>query len=71
MLTIINIFLFILGVYFFLGFLFGIYFIIKGAPKIDPLMHNTKKRVRVLLFPGIVATWPFIFRIFFKSKTIL
>ena len=71
MLTIINIFLFILGAYYFLGFLFGIYFIIKGAPKIDPLMHNTKKRVRVLLFPGIVATWPFMIRNLFKSKTML
>ena len=70
MLTLINIFLTILGIYFAIGFLFGLYFIIKGAPKIDPLMLNTKKKVRFLLFPGIVATWPFIIGKLFKSKTI-
>jgi len=70
MLLIINIFLTILGVYFFVGFLFALYFIFKGAPKIDPIMLNTKKKVRVLLFPGIVATWPFLMGKLFKSKTV-
>jgi len=51
-----------LGVYFFIGLIFGIYFIIKGAEKIDPLMKDTKKKVRLLLFPGIVATWPFLIK---------
>jgi hypothetical protein len=70
MLTIINIFITFLGIYFAIGFLFGLYFIIKGAPKIDPLMINTKKKVRVLLFPGIIATWPFLIAKLFKSKTV-
>ena len=70
MLLIINTFLTILGIYFSFGFLFGLYFIIKGAPKIDSLMLNTKKKVRVLLFPGIVATWPFLIGKLFKSKTV-
>jgi len=70
MLTLINIILTFIGIYFAIGFLFGLYFIIKGAPKIDPLMFNTKRKVRVLLFPGIVATWPFLIGKLFKSKTL-
>ena len=68
MLTTINVFLTILGIYFLIGFLFGIYFLFK-APRIDPYMADTKKRVRFLLFPGIIATWPFLISKFFKSKT--
>ena len=66
----INIFLAILGVYFAIGLLFGLYFLLKGANKIDPLMLNTKKRVRVLLLPGVIATWPFFVGRLFKSKTV-
>ena len=67
---IINIFLIVLGIYFAIGLLFGLYFIFKGATKIDPLMQDTKKKVRFLLFPGVVATWPFLISKLFKSKTV-
>ena len=70
MLLIITVFLSFLGVYFSIGFLFGLYFIIKGAPKIDPLMVDTKKKVRFLLFPGVVVTWPLLISKLFKSKTV-
>jgi hypothetical protein len=69
MIIIINIFLIILAVYFTIGVLFGLYFIFKGATKIDPLMADTKKKVRVLLFPGIIVTWPLLISRAFKSKT--
>jgi hypothetical protein len=65
----INIFLWIFGVYFLIGFLFGIFFLFK-APKIDALMLDTKKKVRVLLLPGIIVTWPFLIGKLFKSKTV-
>ena len=65
----INIFLGILGIYFIIGLLLGLYFIIKGATKIDPLMQDTKKKVRFLLVPGVIATWPFLIGKLFKSKT--
>ena len=68
--TIINIFLSILGVYFLIGLLFGLYFLFKGATRIDPLMQDTKKKVRVLLLPGVIATWPFLIGRLFKSKTV-
>ncbi len=67
---IINIFLTSLGVYFLIGLLFGLYFLFKGATKIDPLMQDTKKKVRVLLVPGVIVTWPFLIGRLFKSKTI-
>ena len=70
MLLIITVFLSFLGVYFGIGFLFGLYFIIKGAPKIDPLMADTKKKVRFLLFPGVVATWPLLISKLLKPKTV-
>ncbi|NER16086.1 hypothetical protein [Spongiivirga citrea] len=65
---VIKIFLGILGVYTLIGILFGVFFLIK-APKIDPLMADTKKKVRFLLFPGVAATWPFLIGKLFNSKT--
>ena len=69
MITVINIFLTLLGIYFLIGILFGLYFIFKASPKIDSLLAASKKKVRFLLFPGIIATWPFFISKLFKSKT--
>jgi len=69
MLSVINIFLTILGSYFTIGLLFGLYFLFGGATRIDPLMADSKKKVRFLLFPGVVVTWPFLISKLFKSKT--
>lgn len=66
--TIITIFLNVLALYFSIGILFGLYFLVLGATKIDPLMGNSKKGVRVLVFPGVVATWPFLLSKLLKSK---
>lgn len=70
MITAINIFLICLALYFLIGFLFGLYFITIGATRIDPLMKDTKKKVRFLLFPGVMVTWPFLIGKLFKSKTL-
>ena len=66
----ISIFLTILAIYFTVGIFFGLYFLFKGATKIDPLMQDTKKKVRVLILPGVIATWPFLIGRLFKSKTV-
>ncbi|MEH6535328.1 MAG: hypothetical protein V7719_02970 [Psychroserpens sp.] len=68
--TVINVFLAVLGIYFAIGLLFGFYFLFIGATKIDPLMQDTKKKVRLLLLPGVIATWPFLIGRLFKSKTV-
>ena len=38
-----------LDIYFLIGVLFGLYSILKGAIKIDPLMTDTKKWVKVAM----------------------
>jgi L-cystine uptake protein TcyP (sodium:dicarboxylate symporter family) len=67
--NIINLFLIVLAGYFAIGLLFGIYFVFIGATKIDPLLKESKKIVRVLLLPGTVATWPFFIKKLFKTKS--
>lgn len=66
----ISIFLTALGIYFFIGILFGLYFIFSSAPKIDPLLASSKKMVRLLLMPGVVITWPILLIKLFKHKPI-
>jgi len=66
--TAITIFLMLLALYVTIGVLFALYIVILGATKLDPLMKDTKKVVRVLLFPGIVATWPLLFNKLVKQK---
>ena len=68
--TVIQVFLVFLGTYGALGFLFALYFLFVGAKKLDPLMDNTKKSVRLLLFPGVLATWPLLLGKLFKSKSV-
>lgn len=68
MITIINVFLGFLAVYALLGLLFGLYFLFIGATKIDTLLADSKKGVRLLLFPGVIATWPLFIKKAFKSK---
>lgn len=63
---IIDIFLSIISGYFLLGFLFAIFFLLRPS-KIDPYMANTKKGVRFLLFPGVLATWPILLGKLLKS----
>jgi len=67
--TVIATFLTILALYFGMGLLFGLYFMLLGATKIDSIMTDSKKKVRLLLFPGVVATWPFLLGKLFKSQT--
>jgi len=66
---IISIFLGFLGIYSAIGVLFGLYFMLLGATKMDPFMKETKKVVRLLLFPGVAATWPFLLKKTLISKT--
>lgn len=68
--TVITAFLTVLALYFGAGLLFGLYFMFLGATKIDSIMTDSKKKVRLLLFPGVVATWPFFLGKLFKSKTV-
>lgn len=43
-----------------LGAIFGIYFVIWGAARIDRDAHHISILVRLLLWPASVALWPFL-----------
>lgn len=70
MIVVIDIFLGVLLSYVIIGFVFGLYFLFLGASQIDPLMKETKKKVRLLLFPGIVVTWPFFIKKILNTKAV-
>jgi hypothetical protein len=60
MIEIVNIIVSILGLYFGFGVLFGVYFVIHGAVKLDPIIGESNLSIRFLLFPGAIVTWPFL-----------
>ncbi len=57
---IINVFLIALAVYFLIGLVFGLIFLFGGGAKIDSILADSKWIVRLLLFPGCIAVWPFL-----------
>ena len=69
MFFVIQIFLILLATYFIVGLGFALFFVFGGATKLDPLMEDSKKMVRVLLLPGVVATWPFLLRNLIRNKS--
>jgi hypothetical protein len=60
MLTIIQAFVYLLQAYFAAGFVFAVYFFVRGAFKMDPLITNSKWTVRLLLVPGAILMWPIL-----------
>lgn len=56
--TIIETFLYLLQAYIAAGIVFAIYFFVRGALKMDPLIKDSKWTVRLLLIPGAVIMWP-------------
>ncbi|WP_109302673.1 hypothetical protein [Aquimarina sp. AU474] len=57
---VIDVILSVLGLYFGIGLLFGIYFFFKGAFKLDELIIESKWTVRLLLVPGAIGLWPIL-----------
>ena len=64
---VITVFLTALAVYFVIGLIFGLVFLFGGATRIDALMMDSKWIVRLLLFPGCIAVWPFLMGKLFKA----
>ena len=65
---VIQIFLGILAAYTVLGILVALLLVFRSVSKLDPVLANSKKSVRILLFPGMVATWPFLLKKMLKSE---
>jgi len=49
-----------IGFYVIAGFLFGLYFINRGAGKIDPSARQTGISFKLLILPGVIALWPIL-----------
>jgi len=59
---IVSIILTIVAVYLTAGFLFAIPFILKGVSKIDEGAHGATWGFRILIIPGTIVFWPFLFK---------
>jgi hypothetical protein len=50
------------GVYFTLGIIFAVYFVIWGVGRIDPNAQHGTRGFRILILPGAAAFWPILLR---------
>lgn len=51
-----------LAVYLAIGVLFAVPFLLKGVQQIDAAAKEGTKGFRVLIFPGVVALWPLLWK---------
>jgi hypothetical protein len=64
-------FLSVLGIYFAVGFLFALLFLIAGGPKkIDPRAVKGTLGFLVLIFPGCMLFWPLLLKRWATSKSL-
>ncbi|OYW78177.1 MAG: hypothetical protein B7Z37_00625 [Verrucomicrobia bacterium 12-59-8] len=64
-------FLSILGIYFAIGFLFALIFLIAGGPKkIDPGAVKGTTGFRILILPGCMMFWPLLLKRWAKSESL-
>lgn len=61
--------LFAFYLYLLLGGFFGIWFVFRGAERIDPNLHGASWRTRLLLLPGSAAFWVILLVKWIKSDT--
>lgn len=47
-----------LSIYFAIGVVFALAFVLRGAVRVDPAARGTPLSVRVLILPGAAALWP-------------
>ena len=47
-------------IYVAVGVLFAVYFVVKGAGKVDEVAREGTWGFRVLIFPGVAALWPLL-----------
>lgn len=68
MIATVDIFLTVLTVYLLIGVLFGFYFVIAGAKKLDEGVEGTPWHFKLIIFPGSVLLWiVLIFKIIQKK----
>jgi len=52
---------YIFYLYLLLGLLFGLWFVFRGASRVDPNMKEAGWILRLLLLPGTIGLWPILY----------
>jgi hypothetical protein len=55
-----NILTVVLGLYFAVGLLFAVPFVLRGVSRIDPVAGGSSWGFRLIILPGVVALWPLL-----------
>ena len=55
--------IYILSLYFLFGIFYGIWFIRKGAQRLDQKMIGANWKIRLLLFPAAMGLWPLLMKL--------
>lgn len=62
MTTVAQILVSVVGLYLGVGLLFAIFFVWKGAARIDPVARKGSWGFRLIILPGATALWPLLAR---------
>ncbi len=49
-----------LAIYALIGAAFALYFVWRGAPRLDPVAAQAPLRTRIIFIPGALALWPLL-----------
>jgi hypothetical protein len=69
MMDLVNLLLIGFGIYLGLGFIFTLFFVTKGAGKIDPTAKAGTIGFRLLIIPGTMAFWPLLAKRWWQGAT--
>ncbi len=56
-------------VYLLAGFVFAVFFLMKGINKVDTAAHGSGWGFRLIIIPGTIALWPLLLNKWMKAKT--
>lgn len=48
------------GIYAAFGASFGVWFVLRGVGRVDPVAREGSRGFRVLILPGVAALWPLL-----------
>jgi hypothetical protein len=57
-----NLIVWLVGIYAFIGLLFGLLFVTWGVSRIDPSARGAGVGFRLMVLPGVMALWPLMGR---------
>ncbi len=67
--ALVNLLVIMVGIYLGLGLLFALFFVTKGAGKIDPTAKAGTIGFRLLIIPGVIAFWPLLAKRWWQGMT--